>query len=263
MLLSSWNSWTNIWLRETIYIRVARADRKPGFKSTMTTFFVSALWHGVNVCYFMTFILGSLIQSLAKQMRRHVRPFFLPSAEAAANGAREQGPTAPTQSQDQQSKEAVLKFIYDVAGTVLTQCMLNYIVLPFVVLDVKQSLVAVRSPVFFAVLNIFLCVDHAFLLSQSGAGWGGTGTSSPSCRCWRSTLEARPRSTTWPNLEPCRHLHRRHLETSGGILLWWATGTMWRKCWIPRPGRLRRPRRRRSRRSYDKCDHGSSIILAS
>lgn len=151
MLLGSWNSWTNVWLRETIYIRVARADRKPGFKSTLTTFTVSALWHGVNVCYFMTFILGSLIQSLAKQIRRYVRPFFLPNlVNKEQNGS---GPQDIQQEQDTSSK-----FLYDAAGTIATQCMINYIVLPFVVLDVKDSLTAVSANIFSLVI-LFLLTD--------------------------------------------------------------------------------------------------------
>jgi lysophospholipid acyltransferase len=44
VLLDSWNMKTNVWLRETMYKRVARKGRKPGFKSSMVTFITSAFW---------------------------------------------------------------------------------------------------------------------------------------------------------------------------------------------------------------------------
>ena len=42
-LFDSWNMKTNVWLRETVYKRVAKKGKKPGFKSTMATFATSAL----------------------------------------------------------------------------------------------------------------------------------------------------------------------------------------------------------------------------
>ena len=44
MLLDSWNMKTNVWLRECIYKRVTKKGAKPGFKSSMMTFGVSAIW---------------------------------------------------------------------------------------------------------------------------------------------------------------------------------------------------------------------------
>lgn len=136
MLLASWNSWTNVWLRETVYIRVAKRDRKPGFKSTLTTFLVSALWHGVNTCYFMTFVMGALVQALAKQMRRWVRPLTLPPPESAdiAGKAEQMGDVA---------EDRLIKMLYDVFGCIATQCMLNYIVMPFILFNVSTSMAAV------------------------------------------------------------------------------------------------------------------------
>ena len=48
VLLDSWNIKTNGWLRETMYKRVARKGKKPGFKSSMVTFLTSAVWVSVN-----------------------------------------------------------------------------------------------------------------------------------------------------------------------------------------------------------------------
>lgn len=44
IMLDSWNMKTNVWLRECVYKRVARKGKKPGFKSSMATFIVSAFW---------------------------------------------------------------------------------------------------------------------------------------------------------------------------------------------------------------------------
>lgn len=44
VLLDSWNTKTNVWLRECIYKRVTPKGKKPGFRSSMTTFITSAVW---------------------------------------------------------------------------------------------------------------------------------------------------------------------------------------------------------------------------
>jgi lysophospholipid acyltransferase len=44
LLLDAWNVKTNVWLRECVYKRVTPKGKKPGFKSSMITFFTSAFW---------------------------------------------------------------------------------------------------------------------------------------------------------------------------------------------------------------------------
>jgi lysophospholipid acyltransferase len=44
VLLDSWNMKTNVWLRECVYKRVTPKGKKPGFASSMITFFTSAFW---------------------------------------------------------------------------------------------------------------------------------------------------------------------------------------------------------------------------
>lgn len=48
-LLANWNVNTNAWLKSSIFIRLAKPGKRPGAKSTMATFMVSAFWHGINV----------------------------------------------------------------------------------------------------------------------------------------------------------------------------------------------------------------------
>ena len=43
MFLDSWNMKTNVWLRECVYKGVTKKGAKPGFKSSMMTFTVSAI----------------------------------------------------------------------------------------------------------------------------------------------------------------------------------------------------------------------------
>lgn len=64
--LGSWNKNTNHWLRNYVYLRVTPKGKKPGFRASMATFATSAFWHGFYPGYYLTFILGSFIQTVAK-----------------------------------------------------------------------------------------------------------------------------------------------------------------------------------------------------
>lgn len=111
-LLDSWNMKTNIWLRECIYKRVTPKGQKPGFLSTTLTFLTSALWHGIAGGYYLTFLLGGFITSAARLARANFRPLLLPA-------------------QGQYPSPA--KRAYDLAGTILSVCILNYVACPFMV----------------------------------------------------------------------------------------------------------------------------------
>lgn len=64
--LGNWNKNTNHWLRNYVYLRVTPKGKKPGFRASMATFATSALWHGFYPGYYLTFVLGSFIQTAAK-----------------------------------------------------------------------------------------------------------------------------------------------------------------------------------------------------
>ena len=64
--LGHWNINTNHWLRNYIYLRVTPKGKKPGFRASMATFVTSAFWHGFKPGYYMTFVLASFIQNVAK-----------------------------------------------------------------------------------------------------------------------------------------------------------------------------------------------------
>jgi lysophospholipid acyltransferase len=64
--LASWNINTNNWLRNYIYLRVTPRGMKPGFRASMATFVTSAFWHGFYPGYYLTFVLASFVQTVAK-----------------------------------------------------------------------------------------------------------------------------------------------------------------------------------------------------
>ncbi|GAA6000668.1 hypothetical protein JCM10207_004601 [Rhodosporidiobolus poonsookiae] len=168
VLLDSWNINTNVWLRECIYKRVAKKGRKPGFKSTQITFITSALWHGVNPCYLMTFVLGGFAQSLNRALRAGLRPFFLPpgalsnpspsAAPAATAGvdAVAKNAVAPAKAKVPPPPQTALKTLYDIGGTVCTLFVLNFAVVPFLLLDVRSSLAAWRAVHFYGLHLVFV-----------------------------------------------------------------------------------------------------------
>jgi lysophospholipid acyltransferase len=52
VLFDNWNMRTSVWLRECVYKRVTPKGKKPGFRSSMTTFVASAFWHGTQPGYY-------------------------------------------------------------------------------------------------------------------------------------------------------------------------------------------------------------------
>ena len=64
--LGYWNINTNKWLRNYMYLRVTPRGKKPGFRASLATFTTSAFWHGFYPGYYLSFILASFIQTVAK-----------------------------------------------------------------------------------------------------------------------------------------------------------------------------------------------------
>lgn len=117
--LEAWNMNTNKWLKNYIYLRVAKKGRKPGFKSTLFTFTTSAFWHGTRPGYYLTFVVGAFLQTVGKIYRRNFRPMFI----------KEDGKT-PTST----------KWIYDIISYFTTQLAFGLFVQPFVILDFRKSI---------------------------------------------------------------------------------------------------------------------------
>ncbi|KAF8507843.1 MBOAT, membrane-bound O-acyltransferase family-domain-containing protein [Hysterangium stoloniferum] len=147
VLLDSWNMKTNTWLRESIYKRLARKGKKPGFKSTMATFLTSAFWHGFAGGYYLTFILGGFISAAARQCRTYLRPLLSPPLQ-----------TPPT----------LLKRSYDFTGHLASMCILNFAVAPFMICDFYDSLETWRRMYWY---GLWLTGGTLMFFTLGGKSW--------------------------------------------------------------------------------------------
>src|ERR1700742_3328519 len=75
----------------------------------------------------MTFVLGGFIQTAQRNVRSTVRPLILPAAASFDKTIATQNPS-------------MLKRAYDIMGTLTTVLIINFTVIPFILLDVGPSL---------------------------------------------------------------------------------------------------------------------------
>jgi len=155
VLLDAWNMKTNVWLRECVYKRVTPRGQKPGHLSSMITFFTSAFWHGIASGYYITFLLGGFVTSVARLVRANIRPFFLP--------AEGQPPS-------------LWKKAYDVVGIITSAVVLNFAASPFLILSARVSWAAWANLAFYGHFLIFGGMLFFYL--------GGAGL----CRRWHKKL---------------------------------------------------------------------------
>ncbi|KAG2014127.1 endoplasmic reticulum protein [Coprinopsis cinerea AmutBmut pab1-1] len=134
VLLDSWNMKTNVWLRECVYKRVTPKGKKPGFASSMITFFTSAFWHGIASGYYLTFLMGGFITSVARLVRANIRPFFLP--------AEGQPPS-------------IWKHLYDLVGIITSAMILNFAASPFIILSAKDSFTTWKNLGYYGHILVF------------------------------------------------------------------------------------------------------------
>lgn len=76
-----WNIRTADWLKEYIYLRLAPEGQKPTLVATVTTYAVSAFWHGFYPGYYLFFLTTALYTEVAKDMRRILRWRFVDEEE--------------------------------------------------------------------------------------------------------------------------------------------------------------------------------------
>lgn len=114
-----------------MYKRLVKPGQKPGAAQSMATFVTSAFWHGIAPGYYLAFVTAGMVQYIGKQFRHLVRPYFLAADDPAA------ALTLPKWSSQPLAKRA-----YDIVGWFLVQINLNYLVAPFLLLDLKPSIMA-------------------------------------------------------------------------------------------------------------------------
>ncbi len=163
--LGNWNINTNNWLRNYVYLRVTPRGKKPGFRASMATFITSAFWHGFYPGYYLTFILASFVQTIAKSRplhnhiylirvniqlitsqdcRRYFRPFFI---------------------DPHSSRPTSYKIYYDIFSYLVTQLAFSFITTPFVLLTLPASWLVWSRVYFYAVIGTIL--STAFFASPA------------------------------------------------------------------------------------------------
>ncbi|XP_059166202.1 lysophospholipid acyltransferase 2-like isoform X2 [Physella acuta] len=136
--IESWNKKTTIWLRRVVY------DRAP-FANTLAVFACSAFWHGFYPGYYVTFGTGALMTVAARQVRRHIRPWF------------------------QQSQTHI--FVYEAITFIATRLANCYICFPFLVLEFYACFNMYRSLYFYyhiATSLSFLFFSFSLDLNKKG-----------------------------------------------------------------------------------------------
>jgi len=159
--LGNWNINTNNWLRNYMYLRVTPRGKKPGFRASMATFVTSAFWHGFYPGYYLSFVLASFIQTVAKSSspnfslckqqltysvdcRRYLRPFFL---------------------DPKTSKPTSYKIYYDILSYLITQITFSFTVAPFVLLTLPASFLVWARVYFYGAISTLLAT--AFFASPA------------------------------------------------------------------------------------------------
>lgn len=162
--LANWNIKTNLWLRNYIYLRVTPMGKKPGFRATLATFVTSAFWHGFYPGYYLSFVLASFIQTVAKSkstallsprrpnvrkltstdFRRYFRPFFIDPMT--------QKPTPQ-------------KRFYDLFSYLVTQLAFSFATTPFLVLGFADSVKVWARVYFYCVVGV--AASSAFFASPA------------------------------------------------------------------------------------------------
>jgi len=163
-LVDSWNIKTNIWLRECVYKRVTPKGEKAGFKSSMLTYLTSAIWHGVSAGYYLTFVLGSFVTTVARLARSTFRPLLIPIVSQPGGRKSADGHNA----RQSQPPASLLRTTYDVVGTISTVLVVNFICTPFILLHLSDSIEAWRRLCWYGLGMIFGAMVFFY---SGGAAW--------------------------------------------------------------------------------------------
>jgi lysophospholipid acyltransferase len=159
--LGNWNINTNNWLRNYIYLRVTPKGKKPGFRASMATFVTSALWHGFYPGYYLTFVLASFVQTVAKSQLFHILPSCL-TADFEIDFRRY---FRPFFLEPMTSQPTSAKIYYDIFSYVVTQLAFSFTTAPFVLLTLPASFLVWTRVYFYAIIGTAL--STAFFASPA------------------------------------------------------------------------------------------------
>uniref|UniRef100_A0A915Q706 Uncharacterized protein n=1 Tax=Setaria digitata TaxID=48799 RepID=A0A915Q706_9BILA len=122
--LEGWNCCTMYWLRRVAYSRAPKGYR------TLSTYLLSAVWHGFFLGYYVTFLTGALFTISARTARRCLRWRF-------------------------QRNEYCHRF-YDILTLIATKIILSYAAYPFVMMHLGPGLYFYRHMYFCLHITAFL-----------------------------------------------------------------------------------------------------------
>ncbi|KAL4161552.1 hypothetical protein PRNP1_002106 [Phytophthora ramorum] len=132
--INNWNRGVAKWINTYIYQRVGLSKSgKSGLLSTMASFFVSALWHGLSPGYYLFFLLGGIYIEVGKHLRRRLRSYFHYTEDRGAY------PHAIFLSYFNGTSHP-LAFFYDIAGMFFTWVAMQYAGVAFEIMDVHRCL---------------------------------------------------------------------------------------------------------------------------
>ncbi|KAF8386895.1 mboa-3 [Pristionchus pacificus] len=123
--LDAWNVGTMGWFRRVAF------DRAPKKYRTLSTYLLSAWWHGIFMGYYLTFLGGAILTLGGKGFRRSLRWRFLSSPS--------------------------LKFAYDVVTFIGTKMVLAYVAYPFVALHWAPSIAMYKRLYFIGHILALFC----------------------------------------------------------------------------------------------------------
>eukprot|EP01133_Synstelium_polycarpum_P012201 gene12201-14279_t len=121
---SNWNIGTADWLKTYVYMRLTPVGVKPTFMATLSTYAVSAFWHGFYPGYYIFFIFSTFLTEVAKDIRRKIRPYFVRGPEET--------PIQP------------FKMIYDFVGHLVVAWWLNILGASFLLLNLENTIILWR-----------------------------------------------------------------------------------------------------------------------
>ncbi|OQR85973.1 lysophospholipid acyltransferase [Achlya hypogyna] len=132
--INGWNIKVALWLNTYVYQRVALKKGKPTAFSTLASFMVSALWHGLAPGYYIFFIMGALYIEVAKHIRRRYRHFFHYTEDRGAH------PHSVFLEYFSSSKAHPLAVFYDLGGMFFTWVAMQYAGIAFEILDLPRCI---------------------------------------------------------------------------------------------------------------------------
>ncbi|KAI8800710.1 MBOAT, membrane-bound O-acyltransferase family-domain-containing protein [Cladochytrium replicatum] len=148
--VNQWNKNASNWLRQSVYIRISPPSRdgrsvrgvlRSREVANFATFLCSALWHGFRPSYYILFITGAVLTTVAGAIRQTVRPLFV-SSRLLGN----------------------FKWLYDIASWILTQWCIDYVAVTFLLYRLDLSLLMLRSQLY---------AGHLLLAAGLGLMWSG------------------------------------------------------------------------------------------